>query len=190
MLTKHQTLVYQDFIDIHNAEITLTPENACSVFFSNDSLFRANTINIMEQFLADEKTYMVFNFGLCDDNPLYLVAKYLPEKYASNSAPSISLIKDTAMQGPSFDVNSDGKRTVRVPDERLRPLLQTVVDSLPKSSANGLYTIRSAAPPLIKAQLEQDRSGFRKIWINGTLHDEKNYGECSLTFSVVGIYLK
>lgn len=51
-----------------------------------------------------------------------------------------------------------------------------------------MYTIQ--APALFKAQIESDRSGFKKVWLNGQLLTEKNYGDCSMVFSVVGIFLR
>jgi len=33
-----------------------------------DSFFRSNTTKILDWFLADKKTYMVFNFGLYEDS--------------------------------------------------------------------------------------------------------------------------
>jgi len=97
------------------------------------------------------------------------------------------MIKSSAIDDPWFS-SHDGTVPVSVPHERLRPLLQAIVNTLPIPNERGLYTIEGE-PPLFKAQLSRDRSGFRKIWINGDLLEEKNDGDCSMVFSVVGVYL-
>ena len=187
MRTTRNSIIYCDSCDIQNDTLKITPENSCDVLFSNDSFFRSNTTKILDWFLADKKTYMVFNFGLYEDSRLYIVSKYEPSKCASGSAPSISMIKSSAIDDPWFS-SHDGTVSVSVPHERLRPLLQAIVNTLPIPNERGLYTIEGE-PPLFKAQLSRDRSGFRKIWINGDLLEEKNYGDCSMVFSVVGVYL-
>ena len=187
MRTTRNSIIYCDSCDIQNDTLKITPENSCDVLFSNDSFFRSNTTKILDWFLADKKTYMVFNFGLYEDSRLYIVSKYEPSKCASGSAPSISMIKSSAIDDPWF-YSHDGTVSVSVPHERLRPLLQAIVNTLPIPNERGLYTIEGE-PPLFKAQLSRDRSGFRKIWINGDLLEEKNYGDCSMVFSVVGVYL-
>lgn len=187
MRTTRNSIIYCDSCDIQNDTLKITPENSCDVLFSNDSFFRSNTTKILDWFLADKKTYMVFNFGLYEDSRLYIVSKYEPSKCASGSAPSISMIKSSAIDDPWFS-SHDGTVSVSVPHERLRPLLQAIVNTLPIPNERGLYTIEGE-PPLFKAQLSRDRSSFRKIWINGDLLEEKNYGDCSMVFSVVGVYL-
>lgn len=186
MLTQHRTLTYSDFFNVENENIKLTPENAGHVIFSDGRWFRMRTTDLMERFLSDQKTYLVFNFGLYENCKVDLVAKYEPTRYASKSVPSISVIKATAIEEPWFQ-NSNGIISVGVQDERMRPLLQSIANSLPFQHEPGLYTI--GIPTFFKAQVKSDRSGFRKVWLNGQLIDEKNYGDCSVAFSVVGIFL-
>ena len=187
MLTQRGSLAYSDFFNVENEDINLTPENAGHVIFSSDRCFHIGTTDLMERFLSDKKSYLVFNFGLYENCTLNLVAKYEVARHVSKTVPSISMIKATAIEEPWFQ-NSNGKISVKVKNERMRPLLQSIVDSLPFRSNPGLYTIET--PTFFKAQIESDRSGFRKVWLNGQLLDEKNYGDCSIVFSVVGIFLR
>lgn len=189
MRTACSSVVYSDSSTIENDDLKITPENSCNILFSNDSIFHSNTTEILDQFIADKKTYMVFNFDLYNDDRLYIVAKYEPSRHAPSSAPSISMIKSAAIDEPCF-IAHNGPLSVHVPHERLRPLLQAIVNTLPTKNAYGLYTIQSENLPLFKAQLSSDRIGFRKIWINGGLFEEKNYGDCSMVFSIVGVYVR
>lgn len=188
MLTTCDSLIYHDSSPLENGDLRITPENSCDILFSSIPLFHINTTEIMDQFITDKKTYMVFNFGFYNDDSLYVVAKYEPSRYASNIAPSISMIKSAAIDELWFHEDNN-TLSVQVPHERLRPLLHAIVNTLPVNNAHGLYTIQSEDLILFKAQSSDDRNGFRKIWINGELIEEKNYGDCSMAFSAVAVYV-
>ena len=189
MRTEHRSLCYQDFWEtIETGAIKLTPENACCVtFFRFSPSWNDQTTAIMDAFCSDKKTFMLIRYGDYDTTRLWLVAQYEPHRTAPKSAPTITNIKEATRRCPSFYVCKEDGLLRTTTTNRLKPIAVSILDSLPKPSAPGLYKIKN--PQLFQAQIPEDRLGFYKNNIRGQIISEKPYGYCSMVLSVVAVYL-
>ena len=188
MKTRYDSMCYQDFWQtIETDAIKLTPENACCVIFFPTPSWNIQTTAIMDAFCRDQKTFMLIQYGGYDNNRLWLVAKYEPHRSAPKSAPTISTIKSDAMDRPFLWYDKSEDKINAWCALRLHELMRSVVHSLPKPCADGIYMVKN--PALFQAQVPEDRVGFYKNNIRGQIISEKPYGYCSMVFSVVAAYL-
>lgn len=181
MRTKNAEFSKYDDFEMRTEGLRLTLENSCWVSLGRNGL---GTTEIMQRFREDKKTYMVFRVGLYDSCWISLVAEVQRVKHATKEMPPISSVKKMVDKELYFS-NHGGKSVMGSYSAQMRPLIQTILDSLPEKSESGLYKIRAETPACFKAQCDDDRRGFGK-----TRFSEKNYGDCSMVFSVVGVYLR
>lgn len=189
MKTTQSLLCYKDFWDtVKTDRLELTPENTCCVVFFSQSSWNEPTTAIMDAFLRDKKTFMLIQYGHYDNSRLWLVAQYEPHRAAPKSAPTISTIKADATDSPFLWFSDEDGKIHTQCKPRLSTLLLSVMRSLPKPCASGLYMVKN--PELFQAQIPEDRIGFYKNNIRGQIIGEKPYGYCSMVFSVVAAYLQ
>ena len=186
MLTKYSRLNYEDLDkELRNNDMVLNPENACRIIWGK-GIWDCKTTELVRQFLEDDKSYMVIPFGLFGGNRLHLIAKIERCKCAPKSAPTMTMVKQMTMEHCVFWDDGTYFSMISCP-KRMESLMETIASLLKGIKEPGLYTIEK--PAMMKAQTPGDRSGFYKVWNNGILVDERNYGDCSMSFSVVGVWV-
>ena len=144
------------------------------------------TTTMIDRFLQEGRDYLILEDVFIYSRPagqewhtISLICTPTKRGYPSirhGNLPSLSMLKQATIDQADFSCPLA---------KRLHPIALSIINALRQNGyKHGYFLI--ADPEPFKAQCSADRSGFGKEWYGPNIVYEKNYGDCSAYFAVIG----